>query len=102
MLDSIIRLYPELETILTQRDVLDKLPSPLEFLRAVADLLRPLKTATKALEGSSSPTIHLVAPYFITVQEHFRTALPVELHDIPQYAALLAFRVSILALFYKK
>ena len=83
MLDSIIRLYPELESILSERDALDKLPTPLEFLQAVANFLRPLKEATKALEGSQSPTIHLVAPYFFAVKEHCSADIPVEHHNIP-------------------
>ncbi|GAU95074.1 hypothetical protein RvY_06752 [Ramazzottius varieornatus] len=39
MLDSIIRLYPELEHILQERDERNRLPGPVDFLRAVAELL---------------------------------------------------------------
>ena len=94
MLDSIVRLYPELEVLLTEKDVVEKLPGPVEFIQAVADFLRPLKTATKALEGSKAPAIHLVVPHFLTVKEHLASPLPVEHQNLAYYNALTVFQVG--------
>ncbi|GAU90430.1 hypothetical protein RvY_02846-1 [Ramazzottius varieornatus] len=93
MLDSFIRLYPELEDILQERDERNRLPGPVDFLRAVAS--RPLKTATLALESSSSPTIHLVVPYFIKIRAHVSQPISEEFRDLPQYSALVAYQVRL-------
>ena len=68
MLDSIIRLYPELRVLLMERDERKKLPEPLELLKAVADILRPLKDSTVTLSSSSCPTLHLVMTNAIHTQ----------------------------------
>lgn len=94
MLDSIIRLYPEFENVLQERNERNRLPGPVDFLRAVAELLRPFKQATLALESSSSPTIHLVVPYFIKIRTHVSQPISEEYRDLPQYGALVAYQVS--------
>ena len=94
MLDSIVRLYPELEVILREKDIPEKLPSPVEYIQAVDDFLRPLKTTTKALEGSKVPAIHLVVPHFLTVKEHLNSPLPVEHQNLVYYNTLRVFQVD--------
>ncbi|GAV09203.1 hypothetical protein RvY_18780-2 [Ramazzottius varieornatus] len=91
MLDSIVRVYGEPEGILFRRDETDKLPASLEFMKAIVDMLRPLKKLTLALSYSSSPTIHLVVPHFFRIKKE-RVTAP-ELDDMEEYKALEAFRV---------
>ncbi|GAV00473.1 hypothetical protein RvY_11316 [Ramazzottius varieornatus] len=83
MLDSIIRIYEELGDLLQARDEEDKLPGPLGFLQAVADLLRPFKTATEALSAATSPTLQLVVEHFLEIRSHVKNPLAPEYHDLP-------------------
>ena len=94
MLDSIVRLYPELEVFPSEKDVRKRLPGPVESIQAVADFLRPLKTATKALEGSKVSATHLVVPHSLTVSEHLNSPLLVEQRNLAQYNALKVFQVG--------
>ena len=95
MLESIIRLYPELEVILQERNEGLRLPSPVEFLQAVAGLLRPFKRVTLALSAASTPTLYLVVSHFMELQEHVKQLIANEYQDLPQYAALVAYQVKI-------
>ncbi|GAV01545.1 hypothetical protein RvY_12241 [Ramazzottius varieornatus] len=92
MLYSIIWLYSELDDILQERDERNRPPAPVDFLRAVAELLQPFKTATLALESSSIPTIHLVVPYFIKIRAHVSQPISEEFQDLPQYSAPVAYQ----------
>ncbi|GAU94590.1 hypothetical protein RvY_06332 [Ramazzottius varieornatus] len=92
MLVSIMRLYPELKDILQGRDERNRLPGPVDFLRAVVELLRPFKTATLALESSSMPTIHLVVPFFIKIRTHVSQPISEEFRYLLQYSALVAYQ----------
>ena len=80
-----------------ERDEREKLPEPLELLKAVADILRPLKDSTVTLSSSSCPTLHLVIPHFLKVKKAISRPLPVELQDLQEYEALESFKVHLIS-----
>ncbi|GAU92879.1 hypothetical protein RvY_04903 [Ramazzottius varieornatus] len=83
MLDSIIRL----EEILQERDETNRLPGPVDFLRTVAKLLRPFKTATLALVIEHS---YDTPGRTIKIRAHVSQPISEEFRDLPQYSALVA------------
>ena len=88
MLNSIIKAYPELETILQERGDGDKLPRPLVFLRAVADFYQPFATAMEALSATQTPTIHLVVPHLFRLRTHVFKQLSTEQRGFPELVEL--------------
>lgn len=95
MLNSIIRAYGELESVLEERGEGDKIPRPLGFLRAVADFYQPFGAAVEALSASQAPTVHLVVPHFFRLKAHVHKPLSTEHGSFPEMNALLELQVQI-------
>lgn len=73
MLESFDRNINEVKSILLQNDRLDKLmPINIALVKELISFLTPFKECSETLSGDDYPTLHLVAPWFIDLQEHIK------------------------------